>query len=287
MKSRAMWLAALAAHAGAAPIQEVTYSATEVITVPVALGVPTRIELEPGEAINKSPHTGLGSDCDRPEQPWCLYWTQGDSDFVVKPKSTAQVDMPNNVSIKTARRSYTFVFKLGPASRAVHRLLVRPPQAPEVDPATALAQGRMQAALAVMPAPGEVVEQRLTSCPKVVNADYTVATGKASEDILPHAIFDDGRFTYLSYPDNRPVPAVIQVDADGSKRVVNQTIDCGYVAIDRVAREFWLRHGDMVVSVKNNAYDVNGRGPINGTTAEGVQRLVRDPKTGAWKEQLR
>lgn len=131
------------------------------------------------------------------------------------------------------------------------------------------------------------MEQRLTSCPKVVNADYTVATGKASEDILPHAVFDDGRFTYLSYPDNRPVPAVIQVDADGSKRVVNQTIDCGYVAIDRVAREFWLRHGDMVVSVRNNAYDINGRGPVNGTTAEGVQRMVRDPKTGRWKEHQR
>jgi type IV secretion system protein VirB9 len=285
MKPHALWLAVLAAHAAGAPIQEVTYSPTEVITVPVALGVPTRIELDSGEAITKPPHAGLGSDCDKPEHPWCLYWSPGDTDFVVKPKSSAQAGMPNNVSIRTAKRSYDFVFKLGPAAKAVHRLLVRPPQAPELSPAEQLAQGRMQAALAVMPQPGEVVEQRLASCPKVVNADYTVATGAHSEDIVPHAVFDDGRFTYLSYPDNRPVPAVIQVDADGNKRVVNQTMDCGFVAIDRVAREFWLRHGEMVVSIRNNAYDLNGRGPVAGTTAEGVQRLVRDPRTGTFKEQ--
>jgi type IV secretion system protein VirB9 len=251
----------------------------------VGLGVPTQVELPAGETLERPPHAGMGSDCEKPEQPWCLYWSPGDSYFVVKPKSGATAQLPNNVFIKTAQRSYTFVFQLGAAKHAVHRLRVQPPGPAALSPAEALAMGRMNAAMSVMPQPGEVMEQRLQACPKVVNSDYTVAEGKGSQDIVPAAVFDDGRFTYLSYPDNRPVPAAVQIEADGNKRALNLTTDCGFVTLDRVVREFWLRHGGMVVSIKNNAFNLDGRGPVAGTAADGVQRLVRDPKTGAFKEQ--
>ena len=41
---------------------------------------------------------------------------------------------------------------------------------------------------------------------------------QGSEDIVPSLIFDDGRFTYLRFANNREVPAVFHVLGDGSSR---------------------------------------------------------------------
>jgi hypothetical protein len=39
-----------------------------------------------------------------------------------------------------------------------------------------------------------------------------------------------------------------------------------------------------VVSVSNSAYDPEGRGAVDGSYADGVQRQVADPRTGKFKE---
>jgi type IV secretory pathway VirB9-like protein len=51
-----------------------------------------------------------------------------------------------------------------------------------------------------------------------VNSDYSLAEGPGSEDIVPSLVFDDGRFTYLRFANNREVPAVFHVQGTARSR---------------------------------------------------------------------
>jgi type IV secretion system protein VirB9 len=290
MTARLAWGAALALRAVAAvaagPIREVTYSATEVIRVPVARGIASHIQLEDGETIAIKPKPGQGSDCEKqPEHLWCINADVGTGHIFVKPRLGATTG--NNLAVVTNRRSYSFVFDIVPkASMAAQRVVVRPPQPPALDPTEALAAQRTAQALAMAPRPEEVLEARLNARPLVRNADYSLALGQGSEDIVPKAVFDDGRHTYFEYPGNRPLPTVFEVKPDGSESLVTPRMDPDndLLVVDRVVRRLMLRAGAAVVSVHNDAFDVEGSAPVAGTAAEGVQRLVRDPGTRQFKE---
>jgi type IV secretion system protein VirB9 len=121
----------------------------------------------------------------------------------------------------------------------------------------------------------ELVAERLTAAPAPVNSNYSIAEGAASQDILPTLIFDDGRFTYLRFPNNREVPAVFHVFADGSETLVNARMEGDLLVVDRVSRRLMLRAGSAVIGVWNEAFDPDGIPPDHGTTAPGVQRDLK------------
>jgi type IV secretion system protein VirB9 len=124
--------------------------------------------------------------------------------------------------------------------------------------------------------PARVLNERLQARPQVLNSHYTVSEGAASQDIVPTMVFDDGRFTYLKFPGNREVPAVFQVQADGSEALLNTRMDEDLLVVDRVSRKLVLRAGQAVVGVHNEAFDVDGIPPEDGTTVPGVRRVMRD-----------
>ena len=150
----------------------------------------------------------------------------------------------------------------------------RPPQiAPQASPATALV---------AVPAPlsaAEVIKERLGASPQPVNSNYSIAEGKHSEDIVPTLVFDDGRFTYLKFPNNREVPAVFHVLPDGSETVVNARMEGDLLVADRVSRQLMLRAGTAVVGVWNEGFDLDGVPPSNGTTVSGVDRQIKTTPT--------
>ena len=125
------------------------------------------------------------------------------------------------------------------------------------------------------PSAQELVAERLKAGPQLLNAEYSIAEGSASADIVPTLIFDDGRFTYLRFPGNREVPAVFQVLGDGSEAVVNVRMEDDLLVVDRVARRLMLRAGTAVVGVWNEAFDIDGAPPVDATTVPGVRRTVR------------
>jgi type IV secretion system protein VirB9 len=141
------------------------------------------------------------------------------------------------------------------------------------------------AALAVAepssPSPAELIKERLTAAPQPVNSSYSIAEGKGSEDIVPTLVFDDGRFTYLRFPNNREVPAVFHVLPDGSETVVNARMEGDLLVADRVSRRLMLRAGSAVVGVWNDAFDLDGVPPSNGTTVSGVDRSLKSPPVGS------
>jgi type IV secretion system protein VirB9 len=203
----------------------------------------------------------------------------------VKPKAGAPSG--NTLTVITAERTYSFIFNIASGKQApALRADVVLNQAP-ADPLQALAAQRMQQALAVLPRPEEVIDTRLKARPLVKNSAYTVAADDKSAHIVPSAVFDDGRTTYLEYRGNRPVPAVFSVTPDGQEHMANVIAlpEFELITVPLVAPGLVLRAGrDAVVSVRNSAYDPEGRGAVDGSYADGVQRQVADPRTGKFKE---
>ena len=264
-------------------LREVVYDPQAIVTVPVRRGVVTHLVLGADEAITEL-GSGLGADCSKPEAAWCIAAQPGGRTIFVKPKSAASA--ANNLAVVTNRRTHAFrlvVLPEGDMKPAVYRLVVRAPvprpaSVVAARPAgTALPPTPVMPELPLPPSPSaqELVAERMKAGPQLLNAEYSIAEGSASADIVPTLVFDDGRFTYLRFPGNREVPAVFQVLGDGSEAVVNVRMEDDLLVVDRVARRLMLRSGSAVVGVWNEAFDIDGVPPLDATTVPGVRRTVR------------
>jgi type IV secretion system protein VirB9 len=272
----AIGLAHAAATTADPRLREVQYDARAVVTVPVKRGVVTQILLDADEAITDVA-SGLGGDCTKPEAVWCIAAQAGGRNIFVKAKSGAGA--PNNLAVVTDKRTHSFRFVVltgGEAVAPVYRLIVRAPVV------RALAAARPVPAESVPevpaprePSPQELVAERLRASPTLMNSEYSIAEGSASDEIVPTLVFDDGRFTYFRFPGNREIPAVFHVLDDGSETLVNSRMEDDLLVVDRVSRRLMLRAGSAVVGVWNEAFDLDGAPPARGTTVAGVQRVIK------------
>jgi type IV secretion system protein VirB9 len=288
MKSQA-WLATLACVAAcgstavaAEPadprLREVVYDPRAVVTVPVKRGVVTLVVLDADEAITEVA-AGLGGDCTKADAAWCIAAQPGGRNLFVKAKSLASA--ANTLAVVTDRRTHSFRFVVladGDPKPPVYRLVVKAPArvAPParlalLDPAPVMALP----AVPPLPSPQQVVAQRLQAKPQVMNTQYSIAEGAGSQDIVPTLVYDDGRFTYLRFPGNREVPAVFHVLGDGSETLVNARMEDDLLVVDRVSRRLMLRAGSAVVGLWNEAFDLDGRPPGDGSTVPGVERVLK------------
>lgn len=259
---------AAAPKPGADPrLRTVVFSPDVVVDVPVRRGQITHIVLGDDELILGSPVSGKGANCAEETHTWCI--AQQGRDLFVKPKTGA---LANNLIVVTNLRRHAFsLTPVDGGGVALMRLIVAAPVVPKSPPP-------LEPAVAVVPAPTpkEVVDGRWKVKPAVRNAEYSVATGKNSEDIVPVMVFDDGTQTYFSFPNNRPLPAIFQTAPDGSEEMVNARMDGDDLLVaDRVARRFILRLGESVIAIINEAFDLDGVPPALGTTVPGVARVVK------------
>ncbi len=266
-------------------LREVIYDAKAVVTVPVKRGVVTLVVLDADEAITEVA-AGLGGDCAKAESAWCIAAQPGGRNLFVKPKSTASA--ANTVAVVTDRRLHSLRFVLladGDPKAPVYRLVIKSAPARSLPPRVALRDDALLQALSALPPappppnPQQVIAERLQAKPQVLNTSYSIAEGKASEDIVPALVFDDGRFTYLRFPGNREVPAVFHVLGDGSETLLNARMEDDLLVVDRVSRRLMLRAGSAVVGVWNDAFDLDGVPPGGGTTVPGVQRTLKAEST--------
>ena len=261
-----------------ARLRDVTYDPLAVVTVPVKRGVVTLVVLDPDETITEVA-AGLGGDCSKPEAAWCIAAQPGGRTLFVKPKSAASA--PNNLAVVTDRRTHAFRFVVlgnGDPRLPVYRLTVEAPPVPTPPVKTGAAEALGPAVLPLLPAPPsvhEVLADRLQSKPHIRNTRYSLAEGASSADIVPTLVFDDGRFTYLRLPGNREIPAVFAVLGDGSEAMVNTRMEDDLLVVDRVSRRLMLRAGSAVVGIWNDAFDLDGVPPAQGTTTAGVERVLK------------
>src|SRR5262245_18577441 len=127
----------------------------------------------------------------------------------------------------------------------------------------------------------------MQAAPEYHNSEYSVSDGQGSADIIPDLVFDDGRFTYLRFPNNREVPAVFHVLDDGSETLVNTRMEGDLLVVDRVSRRLMLRSGSAVIGVWNDAFDMDGVPPNAGTAVSGVARVLRTEPGAAPDRHLR
>lgn len=261
-----------------ARMKTLVFRENQAVEVAVARGVVTQIVLAPDEQLQYQPAMGVGSDCKREGDAWCVAYFG--RDIFIKPRTGADT---SDMAVVTNRRRYTFLLTVLPPSRAgesVLRLSFEPPepahQVAQIAPApTSLP---LQAAAPSGPPPltaQQLIENRMRLQPQVRNSDYSVAVGESSEDIVPTMVFDDGTHTYFTFPNNRPVPTIFQTAPDQSEEMVNAGMQDDMLVADRVARRFVLRLGNAVVAIVNERFDLDGQPPVNGTTVPGVARVLR------------
>jgi type IV secretion system protein VirB9 len=259
-------------------LREVVYDPHAVVTVPVKRGVVTLVVFDTDESITDVA-AGLGGDCAKPEAAWCVAAQPGGRNLFIKAKSAARA--ANNLAVITDRRTHALRFVVladDDPKPPVFRLTIKAPARPVVMARPVATEAPPLAALTPVPPPSspeQLVSERLQAKPQVMNTQYSVAEGAESEDIVPTLAFDDGRFTYLRFPGNREVPAVFHVLADGSETLVNARMEDDLLIVDRVSRRLMLRAGSAVVGLWNEAFDLDGRPPGEGTTVSGVQRVLK------------
>jgi type IV secretion system protein VirB9 len=256
---------------------EVWYDPNTVVTVFVKRGVVTHILLDEHESITEV-GAGLGSDCTKVDASWCIAAQAGGRNIFVKPKTIASV--PNNLAVVTDKRSHAFRFIVLPdrdPRPPVYRLAIKAPVVRVAVPPKSQRDPHAPALLAPAQAatPEELISERMKAAPDVLNSDYSIAQGRRSADIIPTLIFDDGRFTYLQFPNNRELPAVFHVLDDGSETLVNTRMEGDLLVVDRVSRRLMLRSGSAVIGVWNQAFNADGVAPKAGTTVDGVDRALK------------
>jgi type IV secretion system protein VirB9 len=239
-------------------VRQVVYASDAVVRIEAQRGFATHIALDPHEQIQ------VVAPGDR--DGWQVVANRGDHDVYLKPQLAAH---DSNLEIRTDKRSYSFDLvvlplkaKFGNGDEMYRVTFVYP------DEVKAQMHAEADAALLV---------QRLAQPSVVRNTRYSMQVMPHSDDIAPIAAWDDGRFTWIRIPANRRIPAIFQVADDGTESVVDKHMEDDAIVVHEVSKRFVLRLGDEVVGIWNDAYDMDGVPPRDGTTVNGVKRVLRSP----------
>jgi len=80
--------------------------------------------------------------------------------------------------------------------------------------------------------------------PAPTPADLNFAwSGEGAKDLLPARMFDDGHATWLAWPKDRTLPAILAPQPDGKDGAVNYTTKGNYIVVDGVPSQLMLRQG--------------------------------------------
>jgi type IV secretion system protein VirB9 len=113
---------------------------------------------------------------------------------------------------------------------------------------------------------------RLDAPPTPVNWDYYACGARA---LWPSQVYDDGRFTYLRFPNAQAIPAVFIVNADGTESLVNGEMKGDEYVVQATARKLVLRRGKAVACIQNRGYNPRGIATPTDTISPDVRRTLK------------
>lgn len=259
-------------------IQYVNYNSGDVVVVRAVAGLGARVVFAPGETI-LDVASGFTQGWEFSDRRNILY---------IKPKSIkSEQGMPaitpeagkwdTNLMVTTDVRMYDIDLILlpgnnsgkAPTNRVAYRVEYKYP-ADELAAAKALAARQL-------------TQSKLDTKAPPRNWNYSMQIGNKSENIAPTLAYDDGRFTYLKFPNNRDFPSAFLVAADKTESLVNSHIDPAIpdtLVLQRVSSEMVLRLGNAVVGIYNDSFDPDGIPAYEGTTVPGVKRVIKSESGG-------
>lgn len=249
-------------------VRIVDYNPQNVIKLSTFFGVSTHVQFGDGETIRD---VAVGDD-----QAWNI--KPRGSHLFIKPQAT---HADTNVTVVTDKRTYQFALIVQPRPRRDSSAWSDPNlifsltfRYPDEEAARVAAESRKNA---VKDRLGEIKGKLTDASKEGQNFDYWVA---GSEEISPTAARDDGRFIYLTFSNNRDMPAVYSVDTVGNEALINtNVIEGNTIVIQRLVPSLMLRKGTAVASVINKSFDLNsGSDNSTGTIAPDVQRVLKGAK---------
>lgn len=114
------------------------------------------------------------------------------------------------------------------------------------------------------------LEKGITS---VSNIDYWIA---GSQEISPTSVRDNGRFIYLTFSNNRDMPAIYSVDEFGEEALINANVKGNTIIIHRMVKLLRLRKGRYVACLVNRSFDLDGgKDNSTGTVSPAVERKIK------------
>lgn len=246
-------------------VRIVDYNPLNVVKLATFYGVSTHVQFADGETIRD---VAVGDD-----QAWKV--VPRGSHLFIKPQAEKA---DTNVTVITDKRTYQFALVVQPRAvkdstawadpNLIFSLAFRYPDEEAAKAAASAQKEALQARL------GEIKSKLSDATKEGQNFDYWVA---GSEEISPTAARDDGRFIYLTFTNNRDMPAVYSVDEQGNEALINtNVIDGNTIVVQRLVRRLILRKGIAVASVVNKSFDLGGgMDNTTGTVSPDVERVIK------------
>lgn len=246
-------------------VRIVDYNPLNVVKLTTFYGVSTHVQFADGETIRD---VAVGDD-----QAWKV--VPRGSHLFIKPQAEKA---DTNVTVITDKRTYQFALVVQPRAVKDSTAWADPNlifsmafRYPDEEAAKAAASAQKEALQARL---GEIKGKLTDATKEGQNFDYWVA---GSEEISPTAARDDGRFIYLTFTNNRDMPAVYSVDEQGNEALINtNVIDGNTIVVQRLVRRLILRKGIAVASVVNKSFDLGGgMDNTTGTVSPDVERVIK------------
>jgi type IV secretion system protein VirB9 len=248
------------------------------LLLPLVKGFPCVVELPKGEKILDIAIGGLSD--------WSTAWeiVKRESAFYIKPLAAAQL---TTLIVGTTERNYVFDVQPLPATpqndakRLSRLVLQRPPPALAVEaPAAVLQASQTNELIRHTEAQVEQIEgqikalkaERFAKRPR--NYSYTMEVVSLVDDIKPTEAFDDGRFTYLKFPNGLQIPAAYRGGLTATDETLsNSHIEDDFLVLHGVHTSWVLRLGGSVIGIHNEKFNPEGAATLSGTSTTATRVL--------------
>ncbi len=144
-----------------------------------------------------------------------------------------------NMTVVTDQRTYLFDLVTTPRRAPLYELRFTYPPRPKPAPVATAPTVSTAAITPVEPKPPEATPADL---------DFNWASAGAKQ-LFPDRTFDDGASTWLAWPKDVAMPAILVREPNGQEGPVNYTVKGAYVVVDGVPPQIVLRQGKLAATL--------------------------------------